>query len=169
MVCILQYLAAPVGTLFILLLIDAGKWIWLFYIIGEVLTFIVAMLLKGKDKCAGRLDWETLIKKSDDTSAAIDMLKQTLSDNSVTDAKMQLVSKVLNNVAEIFSDADSQQAELNLRAYETDGVLKCSVETDLVDADGKLSKIAQDEKDNLYFSNVFGLKRIILEGLKNDG
>lgn len=134
-VCILQYLVAPVGALFILLLIDAGKWIWLFYIIGEVLTFIVAMLLKGKDKCAGRLDWETLIKKSDDTSAAIDMLKQTLSDNSVTDAKMQLVSKVLNTVAEIFSDADSQQAELNLRAYETDGVLKCSVETDLVDAE----------------------------------
>lgn len=157
------------GALFILLLIDAGKWIWLFYIIGEVLTFIVAMLLKGKDKNAGRLDWETLIKEPGDAASAIDKLKQTLAECSISETKMQLVSNVLSKVTEIFSDADSQQAELNLRAYETDGVLKCSVETDLVDADGKLSKIAQDEKDNLYFSNVFGLKRIILEGLKNDG
>lgn len=168
MVCILQYLAAPVGTLFILLLIDAGKWIWLFYIIGEVITFIVAMLLKGKDKSAGRLDWETLIKEPGDAASAIDKLKQTLAECSISETKMQLVSNVLSKVTEIFSDADSQQSELNLRTYRTDDVLKCSFETNLADTEGKLKKIAQVDRENINYSDVFGLKRIIVEDLKND-
>lgn len=167
-VCILQYFAAPVGSLFIILMTGAHQSIWLFYIIGETVTLIVTMLLRGKENKTGLLDREIYIEDHDRVDAAADMFRQILTENSITDGKMELVDKMLKTISEIYANAEQQKAELNLRVYETGSELRCSIETDLTDPEGRFEQMAHQDKNSISFSEVFGLKRIVMEDLRNE-
>ena len=167
-VCILQYFAAPAGALFFILLIGANRSIWLFYIIGEAVAFIAAMIFNGKEKRCDLLDREILVEDAGSYEAAAGMIRQTLTDNGIADGKMQLVNKVMKEVSDLCADADQQKAELNIRAYETGGELRCSVETDLTDPEGIIEQMAHQDENRISFSEVFGLKRIVMEDLRNE-
>ena len=167
MVCTLQYLLAPVGALFIILTMGADKWIWFFYIIGEGFTLIVAALLKGKDRGSDCLDREILIEDPGQLESATEMLEHTLSAGNSSKSKLQLASDVIKSVADICADTKCQKTELNLRAYEIGDELKCSVETNLTDSEGRIKQIVQTNQNKLIYSEVFGLKRIIVEDLRD--
>jgi hypothetical protein len=88
--------------------------------------------------------------------------------NSITDGKMELVDRMLKTISEIYADAEQQKAELNLRVYETGSELRCSIETDLTDPEGRFEQMAHKDKNRISFSEVFGLKRIVMEDLRNE-
>ena len=167
-VCILQYLAAPVCALFVILQTGGRIWIWLFYIVAELMTFLVVMRLKGNRKEPVQLDEEILIGNTDRIPASIDMLRQILSDNGITAARMQCVNTVLNAAAALCAEENQRKSELNLRAYELGSELKCSIETNLADQDGRLKQLALADHAMTTYSEVFGLKRVIIGGLRND-
>lgn len=167
-VCILQYFAAPAGSLFIILMTGAHQSIWLFYLTGETVTLIVTMLLRGKENDTELLDREIYIEDHGRSENAVDELRQILTENRIADSKMQMVDKVLKNISETYADTEQQKAELNLRAYEIGSELRCSVETDLTDPEGRFEQMAHQNKNRISFSEVFGLKRIVMEDLRNE-
>ena len=74
---------------------------------------------------------------------------------------------MIKSVADICADTKCQKTELNLRAYEIGDELKCSVETNLTDSEGRIKQIVQTNQNKLIYSEVFGLKRIIVEDLRD--
>jgi hypothetical protein len=143
-------------------------WIWLFYIVAELMTFLVVMRLKGNRKEPVQLDEEILIGNTGRIPASIDMLRQILSNNGITAARMQCVNTVLNAAAALCAEENQRKSELNLRAYELGSELKCSIETNLADQDGRLKQLALADHAMTTYSEVFGLKRVIMGGLRND-
>jgi hypothetical protein len=137
-------------------------------LLGETVTLIVTMLLRGKENKTELLDREIYIEDPDRSDAGADMFRQILTENSITDGKMELVDKMLKTILEIYADAEQQKAELNLRVYETGSELRCSIETDLTDPEGRFEQMAHKDKNRISFSEVFGLKRIVMEDLRNE-
>ena len=167
-VCIIQYLVGPICSLYILLSLNTGQLIWLFYLTAEVFTLLVVILFNFKNKEPDLLDKEMFITNSNDLKTSIDTFKQILIKNKTTESKMEIVNRIVECAIKLFNDINRYKTELNVRAYEINDELKCSIETNVNDENGLMKHLININQNDIIYSEVFGLKRVIIGNLRND-